>query len=173
MTMTATKTQHSAVVGVFPSRVAAETAVAELNRAGFTDKEISLIGKNPDGEVKAEGSKAAAGAATGAAVGAGAAALVSLGITFGVIPVIGPILAVGPLAAALLSAAGGVAAGGLVGALVGLGVPEHEAKYYEGEVKAGRYLVTVHSASRYNEAWAILHGLGAYNHATAAAARTN
>jgi hypothetical protein len=165
----ATKTQSSTtVVGVFPSRAAAENAVAELKSAGFTNSEISLIGRNPDGEVKAEGSKAAAGAATGAAVGAGAAALASLGMTFGVIPVVGPILAIGPLAAALLSAAGGAAAGGLVGGLVGLGLSEHEAKYYEGEVKSGRFLVTVHSASRYDEAWNILHGLGAYNHATRA-----
>jgi hypothetical protein len=172
MAAMAIKTQCSTtVVGVFLTRAAAENAVSELKRAGFTDHEISLIGRDPDGKVRGEGNKAAAGAATGAAVGAGAAALASLGMSFGVIPVIGPILAVGPLAAALLSAAGGAAAGGLVGALVGLGIPEHEAKYYEGEVKAGRYLVTAHSADRCEEAWDILHGLGAYNHRTASTAR--
>jgi hypothetical protein len=88
-------------------------------------------------------------------------------MTFGIIPVIGPILAIGPLAAALLSAAGGAAAGGLVGGLIGLGLSEDEAKYYEGEVKSGRFLVTVHTTNRFDEAWNILHGLGAYNHATA------
>jgi uncharacterized protein (TIGR02271 family) len=161
--------ERSTCVGVFNSRAEALKAVDELKRAGFKDDQISLIGKNQEGEVKTEGSHAGAGAATGVVVGAGTAGLVSLGMTFGVIPVIGPILALGPIAAALISAAGGAVAGGLVGGLIGFGIPEHEAKYYEGEVNAGRYLVTVHSAGRYDEAWAILHRLGAYNHATATA----
>jgi len=165
-------TQRSTAVGVFHSRADAERAVTELKRSGFKADDISLVGKNAEGDVKTEGSHAAAGAVTGAAVGAGAAALASLGISFGIIPVIGPILAVGPLAAALISAAGGAAAAGLVGALVGLGIPEHEAQYYEGEVKAGRYLVTVHAGSRYDEAWSILHRLGAYNHETASTSAT-
>jgi len=165
-----TSSQRSTVVGVFNSHDEAARAVAELKRLGFRDDQISLIGKSEEGDVRGEGNKAAAGAATGAAVGAGAAALASLGMSFGVIPVIGPVLAIGPLAAALLSAAGGAAAGGLVGGLIGLGIPEHEAKYYEGEVKAGRYLVTVSAADRYDEAWAALQRLGAYNHETAAAA---
>jgi uncharacterized protein (TIGR02271 family) len=162
-------TQRTTAAGVFHNRADAERAVAELKRAGFRDDQISLVGKNADGEVKTEGNKAGTGAAIGAGVGAGVGALASLGMSFGVIPVIGPILAVGPLAAALLTAVGGAAAGGLVGALVGLGIPEHEAKFYEGEVKAGRYLVTVNAANRYDEAWKVLHGLGAYNHETAPA----
>jgi len=167
-------TQRSTVVGVFHSRADAERAVVELKQAGFKEDQISLVGKNADGDVKAEGNKAAAGAVTGAAVGAGAAALASLGMSFGVIPVIGPILAVGPLAAALITAVGGAAAGGIVGGLVGLGIPEHDAKYYEGEVQAGRYLVTVQDAAgRYAEAWAVLHRLGAYNRETPAMAQTS
>ncbi len=155
-------------VGVFTNHDDALAAVAELKRAGFTNDQIGLVGKHKDGTVKTEGSNVGMGAATGLAVGAGAAGLVSLGMTFGVIPVVGPILALGPLAAALISAAGGAVAGGLVGGLIGLGIPEHEAKYYEGEVHAGRYLVTVHSAGRFAEAWAILDRLGAYNHETRA-----
>jgi hypothetical protein len=164
--------QLPTVVGVFQTRDEATKAVSELKRAGFKDGQISLVGKNKDGTVKTEGTHAAAGAATGVAVGAGTAALVSLGMSFGVIPVIGPILAVGPLAAALISAAGGAAAGGLAGGLVGMEIPEHEAKYYEGEVQSGRYLVAVNAPGRYDETWAILHGLGAYNHGTAATVST-
>jgi ribosomal protein L2 len=164
--------RRKTVVGVFQSHEKAEQAVAQLKHDGFRDDQISLVGKNKDGTVKKEGSHAAAGAATGAAVGAGTAALVSLGMTFGVIPLIGPVLALGPLAAALLSAAGGVAAGGLAGALVGMEIPEHEAKYYEVEVKSGRFLVAVTAADRNDEAWARLHGLGAYNHDTAAKVST-
>jgi len=161
-----TNVQGSAVVGVFATRTEAERAAADLRRAGFAADQIGLIGKNADsaGTTRASDTgetHVGTGAATGAAVGAGAAALASLGMSFGVIPVIGPILAVGPLAAALLSAAGGVAAGGLIGALIGMGVPEDEANYYEGEVKSGRYLVTVKADNRRDEAWKILHGLGA------------
>jgi len=162
------KTNNSTVVGVFHDHSRVEEAVRALRQAGFREDQISVVSKGKDGEAHAEGNNAATGAVTGAAAGAGIAALTSLGVSFGVIPVIGPILAVGPLAAALISAAGGVAAGGLVGGLIGLGIPEHDAKYYEGEVKAGRTLVTVHADGRYNEAWSILQRYGAYNQQTAA-----
>ncbi len=163
--------QRSTVVGVFHDYNEAVEAVKELKRAGFTDEQVSLVGKNPhpEGETRATGNKAGTGAATGAAIGAGAAGLVSLGISFGVIPVIGPILAMGPLAAALVSAASGAAWGGVIGGLIGLGIPEHEAKYYEGELQSGRFLVTVKADGRYDQAWEILRRHGAYNHQTAAA----
>jgi len=168
--MATTTTDRRTVVGVFNTRAEAERAVEELRRAKFRDDEIGFVGKDHEGKTKGQGDAAGVGAATGAAVGAGAAALASLGMTFGVIPVIGPILAVGPLAAALLSAAGGAVAGGIVGGLVGLGIPEHEAKYYENELQAGRFLVTVKADARYDEAWAILHRMGAYNQGKPAAA---
>jgi len=164
--------KRTTTVGVYQTHDEAARAVAELKRSGFTDQQVSLVGKDGRGKVKTEGNMAAEGAATGAAVGAGAAALASLGMTFGIIPVIGPILAVGPLAAALISAAGGAAAASLAGGLIGMGIPEEEAQYYEGEVKAGRYVVAVNSPDRYQEAWSVLHSTGAYNHETAATART-
>jgi len=162
--------QRSSVVAVFHDHTRAQEAVRALRQAGFSEDQIGVVGRHHEKDVAAasEGSKAGAGAATGVAAGAGIAALWSLGITFGVVPVIGPILAAGPLAAALLSAAGGAAAGGLVGALIGLGIPEHEAKYYEGEFHAGRTIVTVHANGRSDEAWAILQRYGAYNRETAA-----
>jgi len=166
--------ERSTVVGVFQDRSRAEEAVRALRQAGFREDHISLVDRHHDasGASKTEGSHAGTGAAAGAATGAGIAALWSLGASFGVLPVIGPILAAGPIAAALLSAAGGAAAGGLVGALVGMGIPEEEAKYYEGEVGAGRTLVTVHADGRYAEAWSLLQRYGAYNQETAATART-
>jgi hypothetical protein len=144
----ATATCHT-TAGVFATRDAADRAVAELKRAGYRDDQIGVVAKNADGKtVKRDGSRAtdtnaAEGAAIGAAAGAGAMALGSLAVTFGVIPVIGPVLAMGPLAAALVSAGAGAAAGGVAGALIGWGIPEDDAKFYEGEVRAGRYLVTV------------------------------
>jgi len=159
----------STTIGVFETREAADRAIADLKTAGYRDDQISLIARNAEGKaVHAEGgTHASEGAAIGAAAGAGAAALASLGISFGVIPVIGPILAVGPLAAALISAAGGAAAAGLAGALVGMGIPEEDAKYYEGEVQAGRYLVTVESGARSTDAWGTFSRHGGYNRTSA------
>jgi hypothetical protein len=168
-------TQRSTVVAAFSSRDEVNRAVDELQRAGFPRDSIGVVARDAEGKGRAqpkEGKETYTeeGAAIGAFAGGSVAALVSLGMSFGVIPVIGPILAVGPLAAALLSAAGGAAAGGLAGALVGLGLTEEEASYYEGEVKAGRYLVTVKADGRYDEAWNILCRCGAYSRETAGSA---
>jgi hypothetical protein len=170
---TATRTT---TIGVFHDPYRAHDAIRALRSAGFSENQISVLGHDAEGrgltkKESKKGEQAGAGAAVGAAAGAGVAALVSLGMTFGVIPVIGPVLAMGPLAAALLSAAGGAAAGGVAGALVGMGIPEDEAKYYEGEIKSGRILVTVHTDDRQDEAWAILQSHGAYNHGSNEAAR--
>jgi len=159
------------VVGVFATRAEAEAAVSDLRAAGFADGDIGLVGRDASGKVKHQSGDTHAddGAVIGAAAGAGAMALGSLAVTFGVIPVVGPILAVGPLAAALISAGAGAAAGGLAGALIGYGIPEDDAGYYEGEVKAGKFLVTVSAKGRTSEAWDILHRHRGYNRATAAA----
>jgi uncharacterized protein (TIGR02271 family) len=171
--------QGATTVGVFDSREAAERAVSDLKAAGYRDDQISLVAKDATGgTVRSDGSgndmasNAASGAATGAAVGAGAAGLVSLGISFGVIPVIGPILAMGPLAAALLSAAGGAAAAGLAGALIGAGLTDEDARFYEGEVHAGRYLVTVTGEARGADTRGVITRHGGYDRATAATRST-
>ena len=169
--------KHSTLVAVFNTREAANHAVDELQRAGFTRDQISVVAQDADGKARAqktdgEDTYAGEGAAIGAATGAGVGALVSLGMTFGVIPFIGPVLAVGPLAAALISAVGGAAAASLTGALIGWGIPEEDAKYYESEVKAGRYLVTLHAEGRNADAWTILRRHGGYDRSSAAASST-
>ncbi len=159
-------------VGVFATRDAADQAVADLRRAGYRDDQIGVVAKDAGGRtVKRDGSgaeetNAAEGWAIGAAVGGGALALGSLAVSFGVIPVIGPVLAVGTLGAALLSAAGGAAAGGLVGALIGWGIPDEDARYYEGQVHAGKYLVTV-ECGQGDDARSVLSRHGGYDRATA------
>ena len=154
-------------IGVFDSRVAAERAVADLKAAGYRDDQISLVAKNADGKTtRADGSgetHAGEGAAIGLATGAGAMTLGSLAMSFGIIPVIGPILAVGPLAAALISGVAGAAAGGLAGALIGWGIPEEDAKYYEGEVYAGKYLVTVDTTDKAKDTWGVFSKHGGYD----------
>ena len=146
------------VVGIFNDRSQAQQAVAELKRLGFRDDQIGVVGRDGVQSGTAGGketghSKAGEGAAVGVATGAGVEAPVGgAGIAAGMLPAIGPVIAGGLLASVLASAAaGGAAIAGLVGALVGLGIPEEEARHYEGEVKAGRTLVTVKADGRFDE----------------------
>ena len=124
--------------------------VDRLKAAGFTSNDISVLMPNKSGtkefavdnETKApEG--AATGAGTGAVLGGGLGWLAGIGAL--AIPGLGPLIAAGPIMAALTGAAVGGTVGGLTGALIGLGIPEFEAKRYEGKVKGGNALISVHS----------------------------
>jgi len=158
-----TQKKRTAVVGVFEDRSKAQQAVEELARAGFTEEQIGVIALNKDSDTEeGKGSHVGTGALTGVAAGAGVGALWALGIAANVLPGIGPVISGGIIASILASAAGGAAIAGIVGALVGLGIPEEDAHYYEGEFKSGRTLVTVKSDGRNDEAWTILHSHGAY-----------
>ena len=84
----------------------------------------------------------AAGAGVGAVVGGTLGLLAGIGAL--AIPGVGPLIAAGPIMGALAGVGAGGAVGGLVGALVGMGIPEYEAKRYEGRVKEGGILVSVH-----------------------------
>jgi len=172
-----TRKKHTATVGVFESKARAEQAIEDLKAAGFDEGKIGLVYRNAEGETVKTGGDgetlAEEGAVAGAAVGAGAMALGSLAVSLGVIPVVGPILAVGPLAAALISGAAGAAAGGLTGALVGWGIPEDDAEYYQNEVQNGRYLVTVEANGRALEARDILHRRSGFDKAAWSAVRAD
>jgi len=165
--------QRTTVVGVFEDLRHADQAVNELRNAGFREDQIGVAGRHAEGTTEtaatsAEGSHAGTGALTGAVAGAGLGGLVGLGIMAGVIPAIGPVIAGGTLAAILANAAGGAAIGGVLGALTGAGVPEEEARYYQGEFEAGRTIVTVKADGRYDDALAVLRRHGAYDAHTAA-----
>ena len=151
-------------VSVFSTRAAAERAVADLKAAGYRDDQIGLVSKD-------SADNAATGAAIGATAGAAGGALVGAGVAAGVIPIIGPVLAIGTLGTVLLNAAGGAAAVGLAGALIGWGVTEDDAAYYEGEVKAGRYLVTVDAGDRSTDVRTVYTRHGGYDRSTARARR--
>jgi hypothetical protein len=154
--------EKNVVVGVFETRGQAEDAMLELRRVGFDDDEIGMLARDTAGKLvrtDAAGprSNTEEGAAVGAVVGAAGGAALGAAALTGLIPAIGPVLAVGTLGALLVNAAGGAVVGLVAGALIGWGIPEEEAEYYEGEVKAGRYLVTVEaSGDRAGEARAIL-----------------
>ena len=154
------------VLAVFQSREGAEEAIRELQKAGFADNTIGMVSRDEKGKIvteKAGETMAEEGLAAGAVIGAGAGTAVGLGVLAGTIPVIGPVLAVGTLGTILLNAAAGAAVMGLVGALIGLGIPEEDARFYENEVRGGRFLVTVEAGDREAEAWAILRRSGGHN----------
>ncbi|ANX13533.1 low temperature-induced protein [Fictibacillus arsenicus] len=140
--------KHNKVVGVFRTEDDAIDAIKELRAQGYNENDISVIAKDKK-EVKQiheeTGTKAPQGAATGMATGGVLGGLGGLLLGAGAlaIPGIGPIVAAGPIAAALGGAAVGAGAGGIVGALVGLGIPEKEAKEYEEAVEGGDILVLV------------------------------
>ena len=152
--------QRTIVVGVFDNHRNAQQALAELRQTGFQDAELGVAShdRKDVARAKAEGKETYAeeGAVTGLLAGAGLGAAWGIGIAAGVLPMIGPVIAGGTLAAIAASAALGAAAASVAGALIGLGIPEDEAAYYEEEFKAGRTLVTVHAGSRFDEATAII-----------------
>lgn len=141
--------KNTAVFGIYPTSTRAEQAVDRLVAAGFAQQDISVL--LPDTQSSKEfahekNTKAPEGAATG--VTAGGVVGGTLGLLAGIgalaIPGVGPLIAAGPIMGALAGLGVGGAVGGLVGALVGLGIPEYEAKRYEGRIKDGGVLLSVH-----------------------------
>ena len=144
--------KKTSVFGIYASRGAADSGVDALVSAGFPVSDISALlaesvstrdfahekhTKAPEGGT--------AGAVAGGAVGGTIGLLAGIGAI--AIPGIGPFIAAGPIMATLAGAGAGGAVGTLIGALSGLGIPEYEAKRYEGRVKDGGVLVSVHCDS--------------------------
>ncbi len=141
--------KNTSVFGIFATRTATEEAVDALRAGAFRNTDISVLFPDNVGtkdfamehHTKApEGT--AAGAASGAVLGGVLGWLAGIGML--AIPGIGPLIAAGPIVAALAGAGAAGTVGGIVGALVGMGIPEYEAKRFEGRVKNGGILLSVH-----------------------------
>ena len=141
--------KNTAVFGIYRDRQHAEQAVDGLRAAGFRNSDVSAllpdnVGTKDFGHEKntkvPEG--AAAGGASGAVLGGTLGWLAGTGAL--AIPGLGPFIAAGPIMGALAGAGAGGAVGGLIGALAGMGIPEYEAKRYEGRVRDGGILISVH-----------------------------
>jgi hypothetical protein len=132
------------------TREQADQIVDQLKTANFSNNDISVLfpdkgttrdfaheknTKGPEGAVTGAGTGGVLGGALGWIAGIGALA----------IPGVGPFIAAGPILAALSGAAVGATVGGIAGGLIGLGIPEIEARRYEGKVKAGNLLISVHT----------------------------
>jgi hypothetical protein len=134
------------------SRDQADRIVDHLKNANFSNNDISALfadkGTSRD-FAHEKNTKAPEGAATGAGTGGvlGGALGWIAGIGALAIPGVGPFIAAGPIMAALSGAAIGAAVGGIAGGLIGLGIPELEAKRYEGKIKEGNILISVHTES--------------------------
>ena len=121
-----------------------------LKSSGFSDNDVSVLLSDKQGTrdfAHEKHTKAPEGATTGVATGGILGGTIGwlVGIGALAIPGVGPLIAAGPILAALSGAAIGAAAGGLTGALIGMGIPEYEAKRYEGKVRSGNVLISVHT----------------------------
>jgi Protein of unknown function (DUF3341) len=141
--------KNTAAFGIYRDRLDVDNAVNALRDAGYRSTDISVLFPENEGtkdfahekHTKApEGT--ATGAGSGAVIGGGLGWLVGIGAL--AIPGLGPFIAAGPIVAALAGAGAGGVLGGITGALVGMGIPEYEAKRYEGRVKEGGILLSVH-----------------------------
>jgi hypothetical protein len=128
----------------------AENIIDALKASGFTNNAISALLPDKRGTkdfAHEHNTKAPEGATTGGVAGLGVGAAVGwlAGIGALAIPGVGPFIAAGPIMAALGGAAVGTAAGGVIGALVGMGIPEFEAKRYDAKIRDGNILISVHT----------------------------
>jgi hypothetical protein len=172
--------KNTAVFGIYPDRASVEDAVDRLKEASFRNTDISVlfpenIGNKDLGHEKhtkaPEGT--ATGATSGAVVGGTLGWLVGIGAL--TIPGLGPFIAAGPIVAALAGAGAGGVVGGVAGALIGMGIPEYEAKRYEGRIKRGGILLSVHcdSGDWVRRAKDILHQTGAEDIGTSGEAKAD
>jgi hypothetical protein len=141
--------KNTAVFGIYQTQTDVEYAVDALRAQNFRNTDVSVLFPENKGtkdfavekHTKApEGT--AAGATTGLVVGGVLGWLVGIGAL--AIPGVGPLIAAGPIVAALTGIGVGGAVGGIAGGLVGMGIPEYEAKRYEGRIKEGGILLSVH-----------------------------
>jgi len=160
--------KKTAVYGIYSSVARAEGAVDTLVQAGFPSGDISVLLPDYRGTrdfAHEKDTKAPEGTATGGMAGGliGGTLGVLVGIGALAIPGLGPFIAAGPIMAGLAGLGAGGAVGGLIGALVGLGIPEYEAKRYEGHLKQGGVLLSVHcdTSEEISRAKDLLRGTGA------------
>jgi len=141
--------KNTAAFGVYRDTTSLSGALQALRTAGFRGTDVSVLMPENAGTkdfVHRKDTKAPEGATTGAASGAVVGGIVGwlAGIGALAIPGLGPFIAAGPIMGMLAGAGAAGVAGGVVGSLIGMGIPEYEAKRYEGRVKDGGILLSVH-----------------------------
>ncbi len=140
---------NTAVFGLFNDRMTTENCINALIAASFRSDDISVLTSDQQTSkdlATEKNTKAPEGTTTGATAGGliGGALGLLAGIGAIAIPGVGPFIAAGPIMGALAGVGAGAATGGILGALIGMGMPEYEAKRYEGLVRKGGFLISVH-----------------------------
>ncbi len=172
--------KNTAAFGIYSTRPSVENAVSRLKGAGYRNTDISVLfphneGSKDFGTIKntkaSEGATKGGGA--GLVIGGALGWLASIGLV--AIPGVGPFIAAGPIVAALAGAGVGGTVGGIGGAMIGAGIPEYEAKRYEGRVNKGGILLSVHCDNRdwTKKAEAILKETGAEDVASSAESKSD
>src|ERR1700688_4396831 len=171
--------KHTAVFGIYPNYASVENGVDGLKAAGFSNRDISVLFPQSAGSkdfAHEKGTKAPEGATAGAGTGVVIGGTMGwlLGIGALAIPGLGPFIAAGPIMATLAGAGVGGAVGGITGALIGMGIPEYEAKRYEGRMKDGGILLSVHSdpSDEIKRAKQVLEATGAQDIASSGEAKS-
>ena len=141
--------KNKSVFGIYPDRLSVEDAVEALRAAGFRGTDVSVLFQENQGTkdfAHEKSTKAPEGAAAGGIVGGISGGVLGwlTGIGALAIPGLGPLVAAGPIVAALAGVGAAGAVGGVIGGLAGIGVPEYEAKRFEGRIKQGGILMSVH-----------------------------
>lgn len=144
--------KNTVVYGIYATREMAESAVDQLLAAGYRNEDLSVLMQDNAGTkdfAHEKATKAPEGTTTGVVTGGVIGGTLGLlaGIGALAIPGIGPFIAAGPIMGALAGVGSGGVVGGIIGALVGMGIPEFEAKRYEGRIKSGGILLSVHCDS--------------------------
>lgn len=141
--------KNTAAFGIYATRAALEEGIEALSEANFRREDISVLCPDNEGSKDLAHEKAtkapegaSAGASTGAVIGGVLGWLAGMGAI--AIPGIGPFIVAGPIMAALAGVGAGGVIGGITGTLIGLGIPEYEAKRYEGRIRSGGILISVH-----------------------------
>jgi len=140
--------RNTAVFGIYPARAAFKEAIEQLRAAGFRNTDVSVVFTEHQGSkdlAHDKATKAPQGSSAGGLTGGAPEWLTGIGAL--TIPGLAPLVIAGPLVAALAGAGAPGAAGGMVGALAGLGIPQYGAKRYEGRVREGGVLLSIHCDS--------------------------
>jgi hypothetical protein len=146
-------TRNTSVIGIYPDQTTVADAINVLHKAGYRATDISVLSSDNQGSkdfAHEKHTRAPAGAAAGAAVGAviGAALAWFISTQPVAFPALGPLVAAGPVVAALAGAGAGGALGWIVGLLAGLSQSEYIARRYEGRIRRGGILLSVHCDSQ-------------------------
>jgi hypothetical protein len=144
--------RNTSVMGIYPDRTTVSDAINVLRKAGYRATDISFLSSDNQGTkdfAHEKHTKAPHGAATGAAAGAvvGAALAWFVSTQTVTIPALAPLAAAGPLLAALAGTGAGGVVGWIAGLLAGMGLTEYVAKRYEGRIRHGGILLSVHCDS--------------------------